>query len=170
MMLHPKLLLPLALGLGGAAVALSVTGCSRQGEGERCSLLNGNGDCRSEELVCRAASTLRDGSDGVDRCCPTEENDFTDPACAPKEGSAGSGGQGGQGGASADGGSAGAGATTNGSGGISGLGDACQYTSQCPLELVCGPTGVCQRECLEDRDCSSGMSCSEEFRCQSSEQ
>lgn len=91
---------------GGLTAALAA--CSRQGEGERCSLLNGNRDCDGG-LVCTPASELRSGDDGVDRCCPVEVSSDTDRRCLPRVGGvngtggtgpgAGQGGQGGGGGA-----------------------------------------------------------------------
>lgn len=91
---------------GGLSVVLSA--CARQGEGERCSLLNGNQDCGGN-LVCTPASELRGGDDGVDRCCPPEETSDTDRRCLPRVGGlngtggtgpgAGEGGQGVAGGA-----------------------------------------------------------------------
>ncbi len=134
----------------------SVGGCSRQNEGERCSLLNGNLDC-DEELLCIPAGQLRGGTDDVDRCCPATGESISDSRCAPRIGGSGNDddndAQGGAGGA------------TDGGGPVQGLGDACQYTSDCVLPLVCGPTGACQYECQTDRDCTGGKVCSSELTC-----
>jgi hypothetical protein len=100
--------------------------CSKQGQGERCELLNGNADCESG-LVCASARELR-AKDEVDRCCPPVGVAFSSPRCdrsgAPALGSGGTGGQstgGAPGGAPALGGTAGV-AATAGAGGTAGAG------------------------------------------------
>lgn len=149
---------PILLILGG--VALLAIGCSRQPEGARCSLLNADSDCGGN-LECTPASTLRDGGDGVDRCCPEAGEGTEDDRCIPRISGGGSGGSPAMGGASA-GGEAGA----PGSDPVSGIGDACNYDSDCLLPLVCGPSGLCQPECVKDRDCPAGEVCSEEQICE----
>jgi len=101
-------------------------GCSRQGEGERCSrLAGGDGDDDCEEgLICKSGDELGGGSD---ICCPPEGS--TNPACIPNAltggGGAGTGGEGGST-SSTGGGEAGAGGTggTAGGGGQGGQGGA----------------------------------------------
>ncbi|NLE86169.1 MAG: hypothetical protein GX607_07210 [Myxococcales bacterium] len=103
-MTQRALRLLLASLLVGLPVAFASGGCSRQGEGERCSLLNGNEDC-SGSLVCTPANELRGGDDRVDRCCPAEDRTDAVPSCRPRTGSGAptggtsSGGAGGAGGA-----------------------------------------------------------------------
>jgi hypothetical protein len=148
-----------ALGLCTALTsAYSTVGCSRQGEGDRCSLLNGDRDCR-DGLTCRAASTLQNSE--IDRCCP-DDGDYDEDVCAPRRisGSGGQGGDSGQGGAAGETGAGGG--TVDGP---PGFGDDCNYSSQCPEELVCTLGGVCGFECLEDRDCGDGLVCSAEQHC-----
>ncbi len=85
-------LLPLALAFPVALLQLA-SGCSRQGEGERCSHLNNDpttgesNDC-AEGLVCTPGSTL--GSN-TDICC-LSNGQSTVPACVPGGSSTGSGG------------------------------------------------------------------------------
>lgn len=143
-----------ALSLVGAGL---FGGCSHQNEGERCSLLNGNLDC-DEGLLCIPAGNLRGGDDDVDRCCPSGGDAITDSRCAPRIGGSGDDGNG-------SGSEGGAGGQAPDDGPAQGLGDACQYTSDCVLPLVCGPTGECQYECQNDRDCTGGEVCSAELTC-----
>jgi hypothetical protein len=67
-----------------ALVALSITtgfvGCSRQSEGDRCDKeAAGDTDC-NDGLVCVTCEDLRSGS--IDRCCPPNPADASDPDCA----------------------------------------------------------------------------------------
>ncbi len=145
------------LGLVLSACVLSapwLIGCQRQAEGERCSLLNMDADCR-DNLVCTDASGLR-ADDGVDRCCPEVGSPISDQRCSPRRtGGDGDGdGMGGIGGASGDGDDT-----------LKGFGEGCDYTSDCVLGLVCGPQGECQFECNRDRDCDAGKVCSSEQQC-----
>jgi len=142
-----------------SAVAFGlVVGCQVQREGERCSLQNGSADCQ-EPLVCTAASSLR-AQDGVNRCCP-DGGSATDERCRRRgSGSDGMGGMGGQTGAG--GGSSSAGGSSSGG---SSSGTRCDYTSDCPEGLVCGPSGRCQPECKDDRDCDEGLICSDKQNC-----
>lgn len=159
-------MLLVALGTGMVlSSAFSLVGCSRQGEGERCSQLNGDLDCDGAPtgpLTCHAASALQNSE--IARCCYSDGS-FEVKSCAPRRISA-SGGAGGEGGMSGDGGGAGdggntgsGGADTGSGGGTPGFGLACNYTSQCPDPLVCTLGGTCGWECLDDRDCKSGQSC-----------
>lgn len=156
--------LPWAWGAGliWGALSLTVTGCQRQGEGERCSLLNGSADCQGEELQCTPASNLRLGRDGVDRCCPLSGVEQTDERCDPRTGR-GTGGGDNQG----SGGTTPGGAPNEGpdESDLGEVGDACQYSSDCVLPLICGPQGTCQAECREDRDCPGESVCSSEQTC-----
>lgn len=93
-------------------LALVAEGCASQGEGERCSLLNGNEDCASG-LVCTPANELRGGDDGVDRCCPNDERADADPRCRPRVGSGASGTGGTQNAGGGDGGQGGGAGSQN---------------------------------------------------------
>lgn len=143
-------------GLLALGASVFTPACGRQGEGERCSLQNGDNDCDGS-LVCTPASRLR--GDGVDRCCPESASSYDDVRCTPRIGGSGGGtGSGGEGGATGEGGA-------SASGGSSGLGTACSYTSDCLEPLVCGPSGECQYECQTARDCATGFDCSVDFTC-----
>jgi hypothetical protein len=109
-----------------AAVVGSVAGCSKQGEGQRCSRKNNDDDCDiAGGLVCVPAADLRNGNQS-DICCPP--TGATDPACIP--GALGQGGSGGGGatttttptGAGGSGGSGGSGTGGSGTGGHAGHG------------------------------------------------
>lgn len=106
-MKRPFVLPTLILSL--AAFIAVAPGCDRQGEGERCSELNGNEDC-SGSLVCRQGARLN-----VSVCCP--ESGFNDPRCNPAIGVSGASGAGGTGGT--NGGTSGAAGTAAGSAGTS---------------------------------------------------
>ncbi len=138
-------------------------GCSRQAEGERCSLENGNIDCEGS-LVCTDHNKLRKGpEDGVDRCCPEELGSSDTPECAQRINSdVGDGDSGGDGG-SGPGGSSNAGDSNVQT--PDELGDSCDYNSDCSAPLICGPSGKCQFECRTDRDCPSDQICSTELSC-----
>ncbi|MBX3261261.1 MAG: hypothetical protein KIS78_07125 [Labilithrix sp.] len=57
-----------------------VAACSNQGEGERCEVLNGDDDCKTDEgLVCYPMDQLRNASS--DRCCPADRSKATHPVC-----------------------------------------------------------------------------------------
>lgn len=141
-----------------SAGVLSV-GCGRQPEGERCSLKNGDLDCNSE-LKCTPSTNLRNGADGVDRCCPSSTN-VQDERCDAGISGAGTGGA-----TSADGGGGEGGTAQGGASGL-GLGEVCNYNSNCLLPLVCKTTcasggtcsNSCQYECNETRDCLNGYVC-----------
>lgn len=93
------------------------SGCSRQGEGERCdSWKAGDTDCDSG-LVCKRCEDLQDGT--TDRCCPPG-TEYSDARCQPGSSNSCSTNTG-TGGTSATGGSAGSGGSAmSGSGGTSG--------------------------------------------------
>jgi len=147
----------LAVGLLLSSGSLVTFGCSRQPEGERCSLKNADLDCNGE-LSCTPSTNLRFGSDKVDRCCP--DTGFSDTRCTPgrSTGTGGSSGLGGEGGGDGQGGAGGAG---------NGQGETCNYNSECKLPLVCKTTcpetgscaNSCEFECNEDRDCLNGFRC-----------
>ena len=62
--------LPLRHGLALiATLALGTSGCSQQGEGDRCSVANGSNDCEAP-LVCTRRELLTAST--VDRCCPAD--------------------------------------------------------------------------------------------------
>lgn len=107
-------------------MASIVVACSKQSEGDRCEVLNGDADCESG-LVCTSARDLN-ATDEVDRCCPPSESPFSDSRCdrsgpGPVTGTGGAtstGGQGSIGGAAGSGGlpsSPGAGGANAGSAG-----------------------------------------------------
>lgn len=140
----------LAASLALGAVATLFGGCTRQSEGERCSISNGDEDCDGS-LVCTPASDLQQGGDGVDRCCPPAGDSVGDSRCNPRVG-----GGSGTGGASGSGGANGMAGDTNQGGASQGTGQrgaSCSYTSECESGLVCGPGGVCQPECIDHVDC-----------------
>jgi hypothetical protein len=156
----PTFLTRSALTACAIGLALMV-GCQGQTEGERCSLLNGKGDCTGD-LVCTPASNLR-ADDGVNRCCPDGNEPITDDRCLRRVGGGdGSGGSGGPGGATGEGGAGPSGGANSGGANATG---ACRYTSDCEDGLVCGPGGVCQKECQDDIDCPDGLICSAEQNC-----
>lgn len=141
--------------------ALLAPGCARQNEGERCSRDNGDNDCDGD-LVCRSASELKNGEDGVSRCCPEDDAETPeDDRCRLRTGVTGTGGGSGLGGQ----GQGGEGGSTQ-SDGDTDLGAACDYTSECKEPLVCGPQGRCQHECQTDRDCAEGNSCTLQRTCE----
>lgn len=65
--------------LGGLASAAG--GCSQQTEGERCDTKRGDSDDCEAGLVCTSCDRLR--TLDVDRCCPPEGSEYSDPRCAP---------------------------------------------------------------------------------------
>ncbi len=130
-----------------AAAASLAGGCSRQSEGERCSLTNGDEDCDGS-LVCTQAEELQ-LDDGVDRCCPPQGDAFSDSRCTPRIGGGSSGGSTGAGGGTGQGGENVGGAAGEGNG----RDEPCSYNSDCTSGLICGPGGQCQPECNEDIDC-----------------
>lgn len=148
---------PRARLLLSALCLASLLGCSRQKEGERCSLLNGDSDCE-DDLVCTEAETLRSGEDLVDRCCPEAGEASTDSRCALRT----TGTPGGSGGSSSGIGGEGGGGGQEGDDATKGVGADCDYNSECELPLVCGPGGVCQFECNRDRDCGSNEVCADQ--------
>ncbi len=56
---------------GAIALALLVTACGKQGEGERCDPNSGSLDCESG-LFCRAEQLSITGTRGVALCCPPD--------------------------------------------------------------------------------------------------
>lgn len=150
----PRFTLAVFLALG-AVLALG-GGCSRQSEGERCSLDNGDEDCDSG-LICVAAAELQ--SSDVSRCCP---EDGGTGACTPLGSGSGSGGGSGTGGGTGLGGES----ATGGGAGSSGAdeGAACVYNSDCASPLAC-VGGKCRVECITDRDCDEPLVCNAANRC-----
>jgi len=144
--------------------ASAALGCSRQEEGDRCTIANGSNDCEGD-LVCTPASQLRKGDDKVDRCCPEDLETSDNSACAPNtnsgDGDGDGDGEGGGGGTTGGGGEDGGGEPQD----PDDLGLACDYPSDCSEPLTCGPRGKCQYECQTDRDCDSGETCSKERIC-----
>jgi len=64
----------------GSIVILSASACSNQGEGERCDVLNGDDDCRTEDgLRCYRAADLNNSNS--DRCCPIDRSRATNAVC-----------------------------------------------------------------------------------------
>src|SRR5687768_12748528 len=111
--------------------------CSRQEEGDRCSLQNDDNDCESG-LTCKEPDTLRGGSDEVARCCPPEGESISNDRCTPLIGGGGTGG-----------GNAGGQAGESNASSTGGPGAVCSYNNDCRDDLVCGPQGKCQAECQE---------------------
>ena len=67
------------LALVAIPLHVAFVGCSRQSEGERCDKdAAGDTDCNTG-LVCVLCEDLRSGV--VDRCCPPNAGDASDPAC-----------------------------------------------------------------------------------------
>lgn len=74
-----------------AACLLAVSlfpSCTNQGEGDRCSTLNGNDDCQ-DGLVCTPGSALNPPQN-TDICCPSDRSQATTTVCSI---GAGDGGQ-----------------------------------------------------------------------------
>jgi hypothetical protein len=95
-----------------AVTALSMPGCSQQGEGERCDLLaNGDADC-NDGLTCVPKNSLLEGT--ADRCCPAPGTE-SDARCKLHSMTPTTGGSGGSGGSSSNT----AGAPVGGEGGMS---------------------------------------------------
>jgi hypothetical protein len=61
------------------SLALAVSGCSQQGEGDRCSVANGSSDCEAP-LVCTRRELLTGST--VDRCCPADRAKATTTECS----------------------------------------------------------------------------------------
>lgn len=104
-----------ALAAAGLFVALTVGGCSRQGEGERCDrTANGDEDCE-DGLFC----VTKVGN--VDRCCPPSGAPIDDSRCSVPDAPSG-GLTGGTSGGGTDGGGTNSGGTSGSStsGGTSG--------------------------------------------------
>jgi len=139
------------------SVVFFASSCARQGEGERCDVASESNDCESG-LECKPKDQL-DGI--VDRCCPPGDSTPSDPRCFPSSGTGGTGGTSDAAPEAQIEGAAGAG--TGGSGGVDAGSEAssagCNYNSDCPAGLVCGPQGRCQTECQADRDCSPNQAC-----------
>jgi len=141
--------------------ALSVPGCAKQGEGDRCDFTNSEHDDCEAEFECVPNDQLRGE---VDRCCPPVGESFSDERCTRITGSGGAGGSSGAAGAAGAAGEAGSGSGGT-AGADSGASDAssecsaCRYSSDCAVNLVCGPGGCCQPECVSDRDCEPPRTC-----------
>jgi hypothetical protein len=118
----PSVLRVVSLALAGSVFALAAaSGCSLQGEGERCDFkANSNADC-NDGLVCTEARTLQNGADKTDRCCPPGGGTGR-CAVGPMIGTGGATGTGGSSGAGAGGG--GNGGSAGAAGGASGGADA----------------------------------------------
>jgi hypothetical protein len=94
-----------------AGAGLTLPGCSKQGEGERCSpVANGDEDC-DEGLVCTPDKSVPD----FGRCCPPKGAEVSDSRCNFTSNPAGTGGTSSSGGTSSGGTSSGG----TSSGGIS---------------------------------------------------
>jgi hypothetical protein len=118
-------LLPVLAVLCLGTAVLATSGCSRQGEGERCDLANGksgsDSDC-ADGLVCTSGQQLGRSSD---ICCP-ENRASQELSCIPGTppgtgGAGGTSGNGGNGGTAGNGGSGGT-AGSGGNGGTAGSG------------------------------------------------
>jgi hypothetical protein len=65
---------------------LAATACSNYSEGERCETANNNEDCNTEQgLICTRVEELAPGYNNAqtqgDRCCPSDRNLASHPAC-----------------------------------------------------------------------------------------
>jgi hypothetical protein len=67
----------LCVGLAGL---IALTACSDYQEGDRCEVLNGNGDCASG-LQCLPKAVINTPYNSSDRCCPVDRSTATHPAC-----------------------------------------------------------------------------------------
>jgi hypothetical protein len=131
--------------LVSAVAALSIPGCSQQGQGERCdSAKNGDADC-DDGLTCVAKGDL-DGQT-TDRCCPAA-NTETDTRCRRLSGTINTGGSGNSGGS--------AGSSTGGS--VSPGGAAGEANGGGSAELAAGATGVSDGGSSGSASSSGGMS------------
>lgn len=139
---------PVRRALGASLVALVLlVACSRQEEGDRCSVENDDNDCESG-LICIDYHDLRGGeADEVSRCCPPEGEPISNARCTPLIGGGGNGG----GNAGGQAGETSVSSNTTGAD--------CSYNNDCTADTVCGPQGKCQAECQEDRDCVAPKVC-----------
>lgn len=77
---NPKRTWGIALFAVASAFIMIASACSNQGEGERCEVLNGNDDCKTDEgLICYPEAQLRNANS--DRCCPADRSRATHPVC-----------------------------------------------------------------------------------------
>ena len=68
------------LFLASACGIVALAACSNQGEGERCDVLNGHDDCKTDQdLRCYPANQLTNTTS--DRCCPADRSQATAPVC-----------------------------------------------------------------------------------------
>jgi hypothetical protein len=118
------------VALAGAGCIALVEACSKQKEGERCDVNNGEGrdggesDC-GEGLVCWKKKTLSQSHNiesNSDICCPADLATSTALACIPGPDNTGGGGMGGSGGDQGGGGAGGGGMGGGGTGGTAGGG------------------------------------------------
>lgn len=114
---------PLLLLATVSAVVAIAAGCSKQGEGERCSIAANNSEDCEDGLICTQANTLVDsGGTPVDRCCPPMGEQIGDTRCLPGTGAPGTGGTGGTGGSGGTNSNGGSGASSEGGAAEGGLG------------------------------------------------
>lgn len=65
---------------GGLFLCLTLAACSKQGQGERCDLNNGDLDCEGD-LLCKGEASLNISGRGVALCCPRVTDESTVDAC-----------------------------------------------------------------------------------------
>lgn len=133
----------LLFALAVALAAVAPASCGKQGEGERCTVENGNEDCDTG-LVCVSGAELGQSSDV---CCP--ESGSEDKRCNPLVGTGGGGGTGGtptttttQGGGGAGGTGGGTTTTTSEGGGGAGGGTTTTTTTSTTSEGGGGAGGT----------------------------
>lgn len=155
------------------SIAPALFGCSRQGEGERCSPDNADSDCE-DNLVC---TELRDAEAVTfHRCCPEAGEPSSDERCelagVVGDGDASDGGAGGM--MSSGDEPVGLGEDCSTSDCVAPLAcnavdrcdfQNCVYTSDCVAPLICLPGGTCNYECRDERDCDAGETCSTDLTC-----
>ncbi len=77
---NPRRTWGIALFAVASAFIVVASACSNQGEGERCEILNGNEDCKTDEgLICYPQAQLRNSNS--DRCCQLDRSKATHPVC-----------------------------------------------------------------------------------------
>lgn len=136
------------LAFASAVAVVSASGCSQQGQGERCDFAkNGDGDCDSG-LTCVKSGELADRV--TDRCCPAA-NTETDSRCARGTPVAATGGTSSTGGSASagqpNGGAAGEPAAGSpsipaGEGGMSGGGAPAEAGAGTPADASAGTGGA----------------------------
>jgi hypothetical protein len=116
--------------VGGTSLLVA---CSKQSEGERCSIDNYDDDCE-DGLVCNQGICCPPNAAGCAKLA-VDSGTVTDTK-VPSEGGADTGP---------------VGVDTA----LKNAGDPCTHSSECAVPLVCGAGGKCATECAQDRDCTT---------------